>query len=137
MSLLSLSPLLSSLFVLYANRAATLEFANNTPSPDGEEWKALQDTIAALREGNEKLRSENIEVMGELEAAAASQEAFHSQVSSLKEANVTQQDDVQPLRAELVKAKEKYDRFVVGSNAERASLQTRVFDLEVSARIWS
>ena len=137
MALLSLSPLLSSLFISYANRAAALELASSTPSPKSEGGKALQATIAALREEIEKLKSENFEVTGKLEVAAASRETFRSQVSSLKEANTTQQDDIKSLRAELVETKEKYNRFVVNSNAEITALQIRVFDLEVGARIWS
>ena len=137
MTLLSMSPLLSSLFVSYANRAATLESASSTPSPDIEERKALQATIDALREENEGLKSENLEVMGKLEAAIASQEAFRSQVSSLKEVNTTQQDDIKSLRVELVEAKGQCDRLIVDSNAERAALQIQVLDLEVGTRMWS
>ena len=135
-SLLSSSPLLSSLFISYANRAAALESATATPSPDSEEWKALQTIIAALREENEELRSEKNEVMGQFEAATASQEAFRSQISSLKEVDATRQDDIQSLRAELVEARERYDRLVVDSNAERAAVQIRVIDLEVSTCVW-
>jgi predicted RNase H-like nuclease (RuvC/YqgF family) len=130
MSLLTLNPLLSSLFISYANRAAALESASATPSSVSEEWKALQTTIATLREENEKLKSENREMARGLEAAEASQETFRSQVLSLKEANMTQQDDITSLRAELAEVKDKHDRFVVDSNAERASLQIQVLDLE-------
>ena len=132
MSLLSLSPLLSSLFISYADRAAVLESASTTPSSESEEWKILQATISALREENEKLKSETCEVAGKLEAAEASQEAFYSQVLYLKEVNTAQQDDIRSLRAELVEAKDQRDRLVVDSNEERAALQTRVLDLEVT-----
>lgn len=135
MSLLSLSPLLSSLFISYANRAAALESASTTPSSDSEEWKVLEATIVTMREENEKLKSKNIEVAGKLEAAAASWEAFHSQVSSLKEVNAAQQDDIRSLRSELVEVKEKYDQFVAGSNAERTTLQIQVSDLEVGSKL--
>ena len=136
MTLLSLSPLLSSLFISYANRAAALESASATPSLDGEERKALQDSIVALREENEKLRSENLGVVGELRSAVASQEAFRSQVSSLKEVNTAQQEDLKILREELAEAEGKYDRLTVDSNAETAALQTHVLDLEVNTCIW-
>ena len=129
-ALLSLSPLLSSLFISYANRAAS-----STPSPESEEWNALQTTITALQEENEKLKSDNLEVTEKLEVAAASREAFRSQVSSLREVNVTQQDDIESLRAELAEAEDKHDRFVVDSDAERAALQIQVFDLEVGGCI--
>ncbi|KAF9641940.1 hypothetical protein BDM02DRAFT_3124979 [Thelephora ganbajun] len=131
MELLSSSPLLASLFVSYANQAAALESTLATPSPESEEWKALQTTISTLEEKTEKLKSENLETVGRLEAAAASQEAFRSQVSSLREVNTTQQDDIKSLRAELTEVKGKHDRLLVESNAERASLQVRVLDLEV------
>ena len=136
MALLSSSPLLSSLFVSYANRAAALESASSTPSPESEEWKTLQTTIAELREENGELKSENFGVTGKLEAAVASQEAFRSQVLSLKEINTTQQDDTKSLRAELAEAEDNYDRFMVDSNTEKASLQVQVSDLEVGARFW-
>ena len=130
-ALLSSSPLLASLFVSYANQAAALESAFAAPSPESEEWKALQSTIDTLQDEIKKLKSENLEVTGGLEAAEASQEAFRSQVSSLKEVNTTQQDDIKSLRAELAEAKDKYDRLLVNSNAEKAALQLQVLDLEV------
>jgi len=136
-ALLSSSPLLSSLFVSYANRAATLESASATPSPESEEWKALRDTVTALQEENEKLKSENLEVVRKLEVAVASREAFCSQVSSLKEVNTTQQDDIGLLQVELAQAKDEYNRLMVGSNTEGATLRIQVSDLEVSIRIWS
>ena len=135
MALLSSSPLLSSLFVSYANRAAALELTSSAPSPESEGGKVLQATIAALREEIEKLELENLGVTGKLEVAVASQEMFRSQVSSLKEANTTKQDDIKSLRAELVEIKEKYSRLMVNSNAGMAALQIQVFDLEVGARI--
>ncbi|KAF9645581.1 hypothetical protein BDM02DRAFT_3119983 [Thelephora ganbajun] len=130
MSLLSLSPLLSSLFVSYANRAAALESASATPSPESEEWETLQSDIAALREENEKLKSENRELAVKLAAAEASQEAFRSQVSSLKEVNTIQQDEIKSLRAELVEAKDVYDLLMTDSSAERAAHQIQISDLE-------
>ena len=135
MSLLSLSPLLSSLFISYANLAAALESTPATPSPDGEEWKALQATVTALQRENETLKSDNCEMAGKLGTAEASQDAFHSQVSYLKDANTAQQDDIRSLRAELVEARDRHDRFVEDSNTKRAALQTRVLDLEVSRNI--
>ena len=109
-ALLSSSPLLTSLFVSYANQAAALESASATPSPGSEEWKGLQNTIVPLQKEIGKLESENLEVTEGLEAAEASREAFRSQVSSLKEVNATQENDIESLRAELVEAKERYDR---------------------------
>ncbi|KAF9642246.1 hypothetical protein BDM02DRAFT_2470833 [Thelephora ganbajun] len=131
MELLSSSPLLASLFVSYANQAAALESALATPSPESDEWKALQNTISTLEEKIEKSKSEDLEIVERLEVATASQEAFRSQVSSLREVNATQQDDIKSLRAELIEVKGKHDRLLVESNAERAGLQGMVLDLEV------
>jgi hypothetical protein len=131
MALLSSSPLLASLFVSYANRAATLESAFATPSPESEEWKALQNTVISLQDEIKGLRSENLEMAEGLKGAEASQEAFYSQVSSLKEVNTAQQDDIKLLRAELAEAKEKYDQLMVDSNTEKAALQDQVIVLEV------
>ena len=132
MSLLSSSPLLASLFVSYANQAAVL--GSDTPSTESEEWKALEDTISRLQEEVDKLTPENGEMKGKLEAAAASQEAFRSQITALKEVNTTQQDDIKSLREELLEAKSKYDKLVIDSNAEKVVLQDRVLDLEVRLR---
>jgi len=128
MALLSSSPLLASLFVSYANQAAALD--SDTPSTESEEWKALENTISRLQEEVDKLKPENLEMSEKLEAAAASQEAFRSQVSALKDVNATQQDDIKSLREELLEAKSKHDRLLVDSNAEKAELQIRLLDLE-------
>ena len=135
MSLLSLSPLLSSLFISYANRAAALEAALAAPSPESEDWKTLQATVTGLREENEKLKLETREMAGKLEAAEASQEAFRSQVSNLKEVNATRQNDITSLRAESSEAKDKYDSLMVDSSAQAAALQVKVSDLEVGLEL--
>ena len=131
MSLLALSPLLSSLFISYANRVAALESAAPTPSPENEEWKTLQSTVARLREDNERLESETREMAEKLEVAEASQEAFRSQVLSLKDVSTSQKDDIESLRTELSEVKDKYIRLMVDSNAEKAGLQVQVMELEV------
>lgn len=131
MALLSSSPLLASLFVSYANQAAAFESASAMPSPEREEWTALQNTITTLQEEIKDLTSENREMAERLESAEASREAFRSQVSSLKEINTAQQDDIKTLRAELTESNGKYDRFVADSNTEKSALQTQVLDLEV------
>ena len=130
-ALLSSSPLLTSLFVSYANQAAAFESASATPPPESEEWKTLQNTIVTLQKEFEKLVSMNLEVTEGLEAAEASHEAFRSQVLSLKEVITTRENEIKSLQAELAEAKEKYDRLMVDSNAEKATLQIRVLDLEV------
>ena len=55
-------------------------------------------------------------------AAAASQEAFRSQASSLEDINGTQQDEVELLPAELIEADDENDRIVVDSNTVNTGL---------------
>ena len=117
----------SDTVISHANRAAALE----TASSKSEERKALQGVITTFREESEKLKSEMREVVRRLEATETSHEALRSQASTLKEINMTQQDNIKSLRAELIEVEDKYNRFMVDSNAEKAALQARVLDLEV------
>lgn len=130
MFLLSLSPLLSSLFVSYANRAASHESTSSTPL-ESEEWKILQNSITTLREENEKLQSENREIFQKLEAAQASQEGSRSHISSLGQVNAAQQNEISSLRKELVESKDLYERVMKDCNAEKAAYQTRISGIEV------
>ena len=132
-ALLSSSPLLASLFVSYANQAAALE--PPSPSTESEKWKALETTISRLQEEVDKLKPENLEMTERLAAAASSLEAFRSQVTSLKEVNVAQQRDIGSLRAELLESKDRYNRLVENSSAERVALQSTVLDLEVRSEL--
>lgn len=132
-SLLSPSPLLSSLFLSYANRAAALESASPTSSNESE-WKALQNDLAALREENGKLALENHKILRKLGAAEASQEAFHSQMSSLIEVNKSQEGEIQSLRKELAAVKDLYDLLTADSHEEKSVCQTQISDLEVGSR---
>jgi len=130
LSLLSLSPLLSTLFVSYASRAGPRGSGSSTTSTDSEEWKVLQDTIASLREENEKLRLEARDMVRKLAMAEASQEMLRSHVSSLDESNAIHREDIKSLRAEIMDVQEKYDRVMADSEAERATLRVKVSDLE-------
>ena len=136
-SLLSLSPLLSSLFISYANRTAALETATTTPSPESEEWKALQATVSTLREKNDKLESENCDMAGKLEAAASSQDAFRTLVATLKEDVKYQQDGFRSLMEQYAKGNDRYARLAAESAAEKAAFQAQVLDLEASTYIRS
>ena len=129
MALLSSSPLLASLFVSYANQAAILE--SSAHPTESEEWKALENSISALQEENDKLKLENLPMSKRLTAAAAALEAFRSQVTSLKDVNVAQEHDIDSLRTELLESKEKHDLLLENLNAERAVLQSMVSDLQV------
>ena len=131
MALLSSSPLLASLFITYANQAAGFE--SSTPPTESEEWKALKNTVSRLQEEVDKLRPENLEMTERLTVAAASLEAFRSQVTSLKGMNTAQQLEFNSLQAELSEFKVKYNRLVENSTAERDALQNTVSDLKVSS----
>jgi molecular chaperone GrpE (heat shock protein) len=128
-TLLSSSPLLASMFVSYANQAAALESC--TPTTESEEWKALENTISRSQDEVDKLKSENLGMTEKLAVAAASLEAFRSQVTSLKEVNSTQKHDIDSLQAGFFEYKDRYNRFVEDSNAERDALLIMVSDLEV------
>ena len=130
-ALLSLSPLLSSLFVSYANRTAALESASATPTPESEEWKALQNTIAVLREERDKLKSENRETVKKLETAETSGEAFRYRFMSLREDLEIQQDSFKMLVAQCAEGKDRYEWLM----AEKDSLLARVLDLEVGLEL--
>jgi len=136
MLLHSLNPLLSSPFVSYANRATPLESAA-TPSPDSEERKVLQATIAALREENDKLRAENREMAEKLEAAVASQGALRTLVAALKKDAKIQQDRFRMLAEQGTEGADGYNRPVAELNVEQKAFRAQILDLEVITRIWS
>ena len=139
LSLLSLSPLLSSLFISYATRAGSAGSTPSTysPSPESDEWKSLQDTVTILTEENEKLKSEIREIAGKLEVAEAFQEVLRSQVSSLKDLNANREEDVVSLRTQVSEAQQKCDRLAEDSNAQKAALKVQVSDLEVGSELCS
>lgn len=131
LSLLSLSPLLSSLFISYATRGAALRSTSTTPPSESDEWKSFHDTITALQEENGKLKSEARETAARLGAAEASQEELRFQLSSLKEINMTQEGDIKSMRVQVADAQHKYDRLVEDSNAEKTALKTQISELQV------
>ena len=105
-AILSSSPLVASLSASYA-------------------YSTLQGEI-------DELRSENLKMIMDLEAAAASLGAFRSQVVSLEEAKVAQQQEMNSLREELLESKDKHSRLVEDSKAEQDALRSTISDLEVS-----
>ena len=136
-ALLSSSPLLSGLFVSYANRAAALR--SSVLSTENEGRKALESVVSRLREEIDELKLEKLEMAERLAVTMASIEAFRSQVTSLKEVRVAQQRDVDSLQAELFEFEGRYNQLAESSNAEREALRTMVSDLEVRwhrAYIW-
>ncbi|KAF9781848.1 hypothetical protein BJ322DRAFT_249511 [Thelephora terrestris] len=128
-ALLSSSPLLSSLFVSYANQAAATQSA--TPSTEAEERKALEHTISTLQEDIDKLKPENLKMTKNLEVATASLDAFRSQVASLKEVISQQQRDLDSLRADQSESKEKCKQLVKDLNVERDNFQSTTSDFAV------
>ena len=147
---LSSSPLLSLHFVSYANRTAALGSASSTPSPESEERRDLQTTTPPTtppeskeRKGLQTTISPESEEQKDLQTAISPESegrkdlqttivALREEIGKLKQENleVTGQLEV------AVASKEKYDRLVVDLNAERATLQRQVSNLEVSIRIW-
>ena len=105
-AILSSSPLVASLSASYA-------------------YSTLQGEI-------DELRSENLKMIMDLEAAAASLGAFRSQVVSLEKVNVAQQWEINSLREELLESKDKHSRLVEDSRVERDALRSTIFGLEVS-----
>ena len=135
MSLLSLSPLLSSLFLSYANRAASFGSSFPIPSPESEEWKTIHDNIKTLREEDSRLKSENREIILKLDAAEASREGFCSHISSLEEINAAQRVENNSLRKGFVESKDLYERAMKDWNAEKAAYQARISSLEVGLKL--
>ena len=86
MSLLAASPLLSSLFLTYANRAAALD-GPPTPSPIDEEWSEMKALNTHLQEEVASLRAQLEKETDRANTAEDCVEAFRAQIASLKDAN--------------------------------------------------
>jgi len=86
MSLLAASPLLSSLFLTYANRAATLDGPPN-PSPIDLEWTEMKSQNNHLQEEVVFLRAQLAKETERAKTAEDCVDALRSQLSSVKDAN--------------------------------------------------
>jgi len=86
MSLLSASPLLSSLFLTYANRAATLD-GPPAPSPVDVEWTEMKTLNNRLQEEAALLRDQLKRETDRAKVAEDCVEALRAQLSSVKCAN--------------------------------------------------
>ena len=86
MSLLSASPLLSSLFLTYANRAATLD-GPPAPSPIDLEWTEMKTLNDRLQEEVASLRAQVNKETDRAKVAEDCVEALRAQLSSVKCAN--------------------------------------------------
>ena len=83
MSLLSASPLLSSLFLTYANRAATLD-GPAAPSPIDVEWTEMKTLNNRLQEEVALLRDQLNKETDRAKVAEDCVEALRAQLSSVK-----------------------------------------------------
>ena len=88
MSLLAASPLLSSLFLTYANKAATLD-GPQAPSPIDVEWADMNAMNAHLQEEVAALRAQLAKEADRAKMAEDCVEALRAQLSSVKDANRT------------------------------------------------
>lgn len=83
MSLLAASPLLCSLFLTYANRAATLD-GPPSPSPIDVEWAEMKTLNNRLQEEVASLRAQLSKETDRAEMAEDCVEALRAQLSSVK-----------------------------------------------------
>ena len=100
MSLLAASPLLSSLFLTYANRAATLD-GPPTPSPIDIEWVEMKTQNSRLQEEVALLRAQLNKETDRAKMAEDCVEALRSQLSSVKNANRDLETELSCERATL------------------------------------
>lgn len=131
MSLLAASPLLSSLFLTYANRAAALD-GPPSPSPIDMEWaemkalnKNLQDEVASLR----------AEFTKETERAKVAEdcvEALRAQLSFVKNANSDLEASASDERAKLETITAEYTTYKKEATKTLAELCEAVDKGEVS-----
>jgi len=107
MSLLSASPLLSSLFLTYANRAATLD-GPAAPSPIDVEWTEMKELNSRLQEEVASLRDQLNKELDRAKVAEDCVEALRAQLSSVKSANRDLETEVSDERARLDKITSEY-----------------------------
>jgi len=100
MSLLSASPLLSSLFLTYANRAAALD-GPAAPSPIDVEWTEMKTLNNRLQEEVASLRDQLNKEVDRAKVAEDCVEALRAQLSSVKCANRDLETEVSDERAKL------------------------------------
>ena len=100
MSLLAASPLLSSLFLTYANRAATLD-GPSTPSPIDLEWTEMKALNTRLQEEVALLRGQLNKEADRAKTAEDCIEALRAQFFSIINANCDLEAAVSEKRARL------------------------------------
>ena len=107
MSLLSASPLLSSLFLTYAKRAATLD-GPPSPSPIDTEWKEMKTMNARLQGEIASLRVQLNKETDRAKMAEDCVEALRAQLSTVKCANRDLETTVSDGRTELEEIASEY-----------------------------
>jgi chromosome segregation ATPase len=107
MSLLAASPLLSSLFLTYANRAATLD-GPSAPSPIDTEWTEMKSLNNRLQEEVMSLRDQLNKETDRAKTAEDCVEALRVQLSSVKDANRDLETAVSNERARLEAVTSEY-----------------------------
>ena len=107
MSLLSASPLLSSLFLTYAKRAATLD-GPPSPSPIDAEWTEMKTMNARLQGEVASLRAQLNKETDRAKIAEDCVEALRAQLSTVKSTNRDLEIILSDGRTELEEITSKY-----------------------------
>ena len=110
MSLLAASPLLSGLFLAYANKAATLD-GPSAPSPIDIEWTEMKALNDRLQEEVASLRTQLEKETERAKVAEDCVEALRAQVSSVKDANRELKTAVSDVRDRFGVVEEEYSTY--------------------------
>lgn len=110
MSLLAASPLLSSLFLAYANKAATLD-GPAPPSPIDLEWTEMKALNNRLQEEVASLRAQLDKETDRAKTAEDCVEALRAQLSSVKDVNRDLETTVSTERARLDAIESEYTEY--------------------------
>jgi len=132
MSLLSASPLLSSLFLTYANRAATLD-GPAAPSPIDVEWMEMKTLNNRLQEEVALLRDQLNKETDRAKVAEDCVEALRAQLSSVKCTNRDLETEALDERSKLDAITSEYMTYKKEAKDTIAELRKTV-DKEASAR---
>ena len=125
MSLLAASPLLSSLFLTYANRAAALD-GPSAPSPIDIEWSEMKTMNSRLQEEVALLRAQLNEETERAKAAEDCVEALRAQLSSVKSTNLDLEAAVSGERKRLEVVTSEYAEHKREAGDTIAELRTTV-----------
>jgi chromosome segregation ATPase len=132
MSLLAASPLLSSLFLTYANRAATLD-GSPTPSPIDKEWAEMKASNKSLQDEVESLRAQLHKETERAKAAEDCVDALRAQLSSVKNANCDLETALVDERVKLGEITTEYEEHKKEATRTIAELRVNMDKEAVSA----